>query len=51
MLDLLNRGLPKKEVARLFGISLSTIKRHLKLREHTGDVAPKPSLGKDPDHR
>ena len=46
VLDALDRGLPRKEVARLFGISLSTIKRYLKLREHTGDVTPKPSPGR-----
>jgi transposase len=40
VLDALDRGLPRKEVVRLFSISLSTIKRYLKLRKHTGDVAP-----------
>ncbi len=32
VLDVLDRGLPRKEVARLFGISLSKIERYLKLR-------------------
>lgn len=48
VLDALDRGLPRKEVVRLFSISLSTIKRYLKLRKHTGDVAPKPSPGRIP---
>src|SRR5918911_5134038 len=46
VLDALDQGLPRKEVARLFGVSLSTIKRYLKLRKHTGDVTPKPSPGR-----
>ena len=48
VLDALDQGLPRKEVARLFGVSLSTIKRYLKLRKHTGDVTPKPSPGRTP---
>jgi transposase len=34
----IDRGIPTKEVQDLFGISLSTIKRWLKRRRHTGDV-------------
>ncbi len=34
----IERGIPRKEVAQLFGISLSTIKRWLKRRHLTGDV-------------
>ncbi len=34
----IDRGIPRKEVAELFGVSLSTIKRWLKRRRHTGDV-------------
>ena len=48
VLDALDRGLPRKEVAKLFGISRTTITRYLKLRERTGDVAPKPSPGRTP---
>jgi transposase len=32
------RGIPRKKVAELFGVSLSTIKRWLKRRYQTGDV-------------
>ena len=34
----IDRGIPRKEVADLFGVSLSTIKRWLKRRHKTGDV-------------
>src|SRR3954462_3684043 len=38
-LSALDRGIPRKEVQQLFGISRSTIKRWLKRRRLTGDVA------------
>jgi transposase len=34
----IDRGIPRKEVQDLFGISRSTIKRWLNRRGHTGDV-------------
>jgi transposase len=34
----IDRGIPRKEIANLFGVSLSTIKRWLKRRRLTGDV-------------
>ena len=34
----IDRGIPRKEVAELFGVSMSTIKRWLKRRHLTGDV-------------
>jgi len=34
----IDRGIPRKEVSELFGVSLSTIKRWLKRRRLTGDV-------------
>jgi transposase len=34
----IDRGIPRKEVAELFGVSLSTIKRWLKRRHQTGGV-------------
>lgn len=34
----IDRGIPRKEVAELFGVSLSTIKRWLKRRRLTGDA-------------
>jgi transposase len=38
VLSAIDRGIPRKEVADLFGVSLSTIKRWLKRRYQTGDV-------------
>lgn len=34
----IDRGIPRREVASLFGVSLSTIKRWLQRRRLTGDV-------------
>ena len=34
----IDRGIPRREVAKLFGVSLSTIKRWLKRRRQTGGV-------------
>ena len=34
----IDRGIPRKEVSELFGVSRSTIKRWLKRRRLTGDV-------------
>jgi len=34
----IDRGIPRKVVAELFGVSLSTIKRWLQRRRHTGGV-------------
>jgi transposase len=34
----IDRGIPRKEVAELFGVSLSTIKRWIKRRRQTGGV-------------
>jgi len=38
VLSALDRGIPRKEVQDLFGVSRSTLKRWLKRRRHTGDV-------------
>jgi transposase len=38
VLSAFDRGVPRKEVADLFGVSRSTIKRWLKRRRQTGDV-------------
>ena len=45
MLDAVDHGMPRKEVARVFGISLPSIKRWLKRRRETGDVEPSPIPG------
>ena len=38
VLSAIDRGIPRKKVADLFGVSLSTVKRWLKRRRQTGDV-------------
>ncbi len=38
VLSAIYRGIPRREVANLFGVSLSTIKRWLKRRHQTGDM-------------
>lgn len=45
----MDRGLPRKKVIGLFGVSRSTIKRWLRLRREEADLAPKPSPGRTPD--
>ena len=45
VLDAVDRGMPRKEVARVFGISLPSIKRWLKRRRDSGDVEPNPRPG------
>ena len=42
----IDRGTPSKEVAELFGVSRSTIKRWLKRRRLTGEVAIHPIPGR-----
>jgi transposase len=41
-------GIPRKEVTRIFGVSLPTIERYVKLRREGGDLNPKPSPGRTP---
>ena len=45
VLAAVDRGMPRAQVAKTFGVSTSTIKRYLKLRRQTGDVQPKPIPG------
>ena len=40
-----DRGMPRREVARVFGVSEPTIRRYLRLRRQTGDLEPKPVPG------
>jgi transposase len=46
VLDAVDRGLPRREVSELFGVSLSTIKRYVKRRREGEDLEPKPSTGR-----
>src|SRR5688572_1911018 len=45
VLDAVDRGMPRKEVARIFGVSLPSIKRWLKRRRETGEVGAKVPSG------
>jgi len=45
ILAALDRGMPRKEVSRIFGVSEPTIRRYLRLRRETGGVDPKPAPG------
>lgn len=45
VLDAVDRGMPREEVARIFRISVPSIKRWLKRRRESGDVAPIPIPG------
>lgn len=45
VLAAVDRGMPRKEVARVFGVSEPTIRRYLRLRRETGDVEPRPVPG------
>ena len=40
-----DRGMPRGEVAETFGVSVSTVKRYLRLRRETGGVEAKPIPG------
>ncbi len=45
VLAAVDRGMPSKEVARVFGVSEPTIRRYVRLRRETGDVEPRPLPG------
>lgn len=40
-----DRGMPREEVARVFGVSAPTIRRYLRVRRETGGVEAKPVPG------
>ena len=41
VLDAVDRGVPRKQVARTFSVSLPSVKRWLKLRKETGGLEPR----------
>jgi transposase len=45
VLAAVDRGMPRTEVVRVFGVSAPTIRRYLRLRRETGDVEPRPVPG------
>ena len=40
-----DRGMPREEVSRVFGVSEPTVRRYLRLRRETGGVEPRPVPG------
>ncbi len=45
MLDAVDRGMDRREVVEVVGVSLASIKRWLKRRGETGEVEPRPIPG------
>jgi transposase len=45
VLAAVDRGMPREQVAEVFGVSMPSIKRWLKRRRETGNVEPKPIPG------
>src|SRR5436305_2644426 len=43
-----DQGMLRKDITKIFGVSESSIKRYLKLRYKTGNLAPKPIPGRPP---
>jgi transposase len=57
VLSAVERGVPRREISELLGISISTISRYVQRKASGEEIAPKPSPGRtskildDPDHR
>ena len=45
VLAAVDRGMPRAEIVRIFGVSAPTVRRYLRLRRETGDVEPRPVPG------
>lgn len=45
VLEAVDRGMDRREVARVSGVSLPSVKRWLKMRREAGDVEPRPIPG------
>ena len=48
VLAAINRGMPRKEVVKTFGVSIATIGRYLRRRREGLDLAPRSSTGRTP---
>ena len=46
VLDALERGIPRREISELLGISILTVSRYVKLKASGEDLAPNPSPGR-----
>jgi transposase len=49
VVEAVDAGMPRPEAARVFGVSLATIKRYLKRRRETGSLTPGHSPGRPPE--
>jgi transposase len=48
VLAAVDRGIPRKEVVRAFGVSKPTLERYLTLRRRTGEIGPPRAPGRTP---
>ena len=48
VLAAVDRGIPRKEVVRTFGIAMPTLERYVRLREPTGEIRPPRPPGRSP---
>src|SRR3712207_8339231 len=48
VLDAVDRGIPRKEVVRTFGVSMPTLERYLRRRREGLGLAPRRSPGRTP---
>jgi len=48
VLDAVDRGIPRKEVVRTFGVSMPTLERYLRRRREGEGLAPRRSPGRTP---
>ena len=48
VLAAVDRGIPRKEVVRTFGVSMPTLERYLSLRKQTGEIGPPQPPGSAP---
>ena len=46
VLDAVDRGIPRKEVVRTFGVSMPTLERYLNIRKQTGEIGPPRTPGR-----
>jgi transposase len=46
VLEAVDRGMPRRRISELFGVSLSTIKRYVRRRRRGEDLEPRPSTGR-----
>ena len=48
VLAAVDRGDPRALIVETFGVSLATVRRWVRRRRETGEVAPRPSPGRTP---